>query len=134
MPPVTVLLKFTVNGALHDPVLSALKVITGLAKTFTVFEIESAQAPKPATILIVNVPVVLYVLAGLLTVDVVPSPKYQVTFAGIGVLVFVKLKGVPSQIIAGAVKSAFTLPTVMAFVLIIVSVHPVGLTIISLMV
>ena len=125
------LLKFTVNGAVHDPVLSAVKVITGLGNTFTDPEIESAQPPKPATILIIKAPVVLYVLTGLITLEVVPSPKSHVTFAGIGVLVFVKVKGVPSQIIAGDVKSAFTLPIVTVFTFTIVSVHPVGLITIS---
>ena len=128
------LLKFTVNDPVHDSVLSEVKVITGLGKTFTDVEIESAHAPKPATIFIIKVPVVLYPLVGLITLEVVPSPKSHVRFAGIGVLVFVKVKGEPLQIIAGAVKSAFTLPTVIAFTFMIVSVHPVGFKMISFIV
>ena len=70
----------------------------------------------------------LYVLIGLITLDTVPSPKSHVTFKGIGVLVLSIVKGVFSQIIAGVEKFAFTLPTVMAFTFVSVSVHPVGLT------
>ena len=119
------LVKLTVNGGLHDPVLSAVKEIVGFGKTVIVLETESLHAPKPATIFITKLPVVLYVLVGFTTVEVVPSPKLHVTFTGTGALVLVSIKGVFSQIIEGMEKSAFPPPTVIAFAFMIVSVQPV---------
>ena len=70
-------------------------------------------------------------MEGFIKADEVPSPKFHAALIGTGVLVLLKTDAIPSQKVVAIEKSAFTLPTLIAFTLISVSVQPVALVTIN---
>jgi hypothetical protein len=76
-------------------------------------------------------PGLLKTLTGLIAVDFVPSPKSHKAPPGAGLLVFVKVTEAPSQLEAGNVKSAFTVPIVTKLFFVIVSEQPCELVTIN---
>jgi hypothetical protein len=124
--------KFTVREALHENVGPALKSTAGFAMTCTDFITESLQAPKVATILTLKFPAFAKFFIAFIELEEVPSPKFQVTAEGAGLLVFKKFTSFPAHRVAGAEKSAFTFPSVIILGLIIVSEQPFVLNTIRL--
>ena len=62
---------------------------------------------------------------GLITVEVVPSPKFHSTLAGMGDDVLLIATALPTQVLSGAVNIVFTVPIVTALGRMMVSLHPV---------
>ena len=82
--------------------------------------------------LMVYEPGVVYILLGLKTEEVVPSPKLHVERAVVGLVLLTMFKVELTQTAAGMVKLVLTLPTLMKLDLMMVSLQPVSLVAINL--
>ena len=123
--PIELLIKVTVNGAVQEVVLLAVKIAFGFGKTTTDFVTESLHAPKSVTIFTRYVPGLGYVMLYVELLETVPFPKFHFVPTKLdGLEIFVAVNDCPTQTVSGTFIMALTKPILTALGLVKVSAQP----------